>query len=73
MVAHVGIGLALRQEIKVLLDQAFASPEEKSDLAYLHLLLCQLSTADERGQIVADRLGRMMHDVTDLRHGFAFQ
>ena len=72
MIAHIRIGLALGQEVEVLLNQAFAPAEEKGDLAYLHFLLCQLSTADEGGQIVADRLGRMMHDLTDLCHRLAF-
>ena len=73
MIAHIRIRLALGQEVEVLLNQAFAPAEEKGDLAYLHFLLRQLDTTDESGQVVADRLGRMLHDLTDLRHRLAFQ
>jgi hypothetical protein len=73
MVGHIRIRLALDQDVEVLLDQAFTTPQEKGDLARLHLLMCQLDTAGKRGEIVADRTGTMVHDLANLAHRFAFQ
>jgi len=57
MIGPVLIELTLGQEIQVLLDEAFAPPYQKGDLAYLHLLLGQMNATNEGGQIVAHRLG----------------
>jgi len=73
MVGLVLVGLTLREKIEVLLDKTLAAPQEKGNLSYLHLLLGQLGAADEGGQIVADRLGTMVHELADLGHGLAFQ
>jgi hypothetical protein len=73
MVGLVLIGLTLREKIEVLLDETLAASQEKGNLSYLHLLLGQLGAADEGGQIVADRLGTMVHELADLGHGLAFQ
>ena len=73
MVGLVLIGLTLREKVEVLLDETFAASQEEGNLSYLHLLFGQLGAADEGGQIVADRLGTMVHELADLGHGLAFQ
>ncbi len=73
MIGQARVGLTLGQDVQVLLDETFTTPQEKGDLTDLHLLLRQMDTADEGGQIVAHRLGTMVHDLADLRHRLALQ
>ena len=49
MVGQILVGLTRGQEIQVLLDEVFASPQEKGDLTDLHVLSRQMDTTNECG------------------------
>ena len=73
MIGHVAIALALGQEVEIGLDEGGSAAKEKGDLSDLHFLVGELGTAREGGQIVGDRLGRVVHDLADLRGGLALE
>ena len=50
-----------------------SATEEEGDLADLHLLVSELGTAREGGEVVGDRFGRVVHDLADLRGGLALE
>src|SRR5271157_180335 len=50
-----------------------ATAEQEGNLPHLHLLVSELGTARERGQIVGDCFGRVVHDLADLRGGLALE
>src|SRR5271157_3525432 len=50
-----------------------ATAEQEGNLSHLHLLVSELGTARERGQIVGDCFGRVVHDLADLRGGLALE
>ena len=50
-----------------------SATEQEGDLSGLHLLVGELGTAREGGQVVGDRFGRVVHDLADLRGGLALE
>ena len=73
MIGHVPVALALAQKVEVGPDQGRSSPQEERNLPNLEFLCGELGAACEGGQIVGDRLGRVMHDLADLRGGLALE
>ncbi len=73
MIFHVAIALALGQEVKVSLDERRAAVQHERDLVDLHLVFGELRAAGEGGQIVGNGFWRVVHDLADLRGGFALQ
>ena len=73
MIGHVPVALALAQKVEVGPDQGRSSPQEERNLPNLEFLCGEFGAACEGGQIVGDRLGRVMHDLADLRGGLALE
>jgi hypothetical protein len=73
VVGHVPIALALVEDLEIGLDEGHSAAEKECDLSGLHLLGGQLGAACESGKIVGDCFRGVVHDLADLRSGFALE
>src|SRR5258708_3446654 len=67
VISHVAIAPALVQDLEVGADKGRSTAEEKGDLANFHFFGGELGTTCERGQVIGNRLWRVVHDLADLR------
>jgi hypothetical protein len=73
VIGHILVGLALVQQLSILLDEAFTSTQEESDLPALQIFLRQLSATTKRAQVIGHGCGRVPHDLADFGGRFSLK